>query len=105
MKTYLLGTTGDRILTVPSCHIDMPSVFLAHATALERGTAKYPTRRVVCKSFAIPQNYLDVNHEKLFSGQLPTRIVVGLVDNRAFNGHREQNPFNFQHTHIFTSWT
>ena len=38
---------------------------------------------------------MDVNHEKLFSGQLPTRIVIGLVNNQAFNGHREQNPFNF----------
>ena len=75
----------------------MPSVFLAHAKALESGTAKYPIRRVVCKSFTIPQNYRDVNHEKLFSGQLPTRMVIGLVDNRAFNGDRERNPFNFLH--------
>ena len=42
----------------------MPSVFLAHAKTLERSPAKYPIRRVVCKSFAIPQNYLDVSHEK-----------------------------------------
>ena len=78
----------------------MPSVFVEQAKALERGTAKYPIRRVVCKSFAIPQHYLDVNHEKLFSGQLPTRIVVGLVDNRAFNGNRTLNPFNFQHFNL-----
>jgi len=78
----------------------MPSVFLAHAKTLERGTAKYPIRRVMCKSFAIPQNYLDVNHEKLFSGQLPTRVVIGLVSNRAFNGHTESNPFNFQHFNL-----
>ena len=75
----------------------MPSVFLAHAKAMEHGTAKYPIRRVVCKSFTIPQNYLDMNNEKLFSGQLPTRIVIRLVDNRAFNGSRERNPFNFAH--------
>ena len=75
----------------------MPSVFLAHAKTLEGGTAKYPIRRVVCKSFTVPQNYLDVSHEKLFSGQLPTRIVVGLVSNRAFNGHLTSNLFNFQH--------
>jgi len=75
----------------------MLSVFIAHAKALERGTAKYPIRRVVCKSFTIPERYRDVNHEKLFSGQLPTRIVIGLVDNRAFNGDRKRNPFNFQH--------
>jgi len=64
----------------------VPSVFLAHAKTLERGTAKYPIRRVVCKSFTIPQNYLDVSHEKLFSGQLPTRVVIALLSNRAFNG-------------------
>ena len=78
----------------------MPSVFLAHAKTLENGTAKYPIRRVVCKTFAVPQNYLDVTHEKLFSGQLPTRIVVGLVSNRAFNGHLESNPFNFKHYNL-----
>jgi len=75
----------------------MPSVFIAHAKALERGTAKYPIRRVVCKSFTIPERYRDVHHEKLFSGQLPTCIVIGLVDNRALNGDRERNPFNFRH--------
>ena len=77
-----------------------PSVFLAHARTLERGSAKYPIRRVVCKSFTIPQNYRDISHEKLFSGQLPTRLVVGLVSNRAFNGHLESNPFNFQHFNL-----
>jgi len=78
----------------------MPSVFLAHAKTLERGTAKYPIRRVVCKSFAIPQHYLDVSHEKLFSGQLPTLIVIGFVSNRALNGHANSNPFNFQHFNL-----
>ena len=36
----------------------LPSVFLTHAKTLERGTAKYPIRRVVCKSFAVHQHYL-----------------------------------------------
>jgi len=40
----------------------MPSVFLAHAKTLERSPAKFPIRRLVCKSFKIPQNYLDVSH-------------------------------------------
>ena len=31
------------------------SVFLAHAKALENGTEKYPIRRVVCKTFTVPQ--------------------------------------------------
>jgi hypothetical protein len=68
-----------------------PSVFLAHAKTLENGKAKYPIRRVICKSFTIPAGYLDVSHEKLFSGQLPVRLIVGLADNRAFNGDRKRN--------------
>ena len=31
-----------------------PSVFLAHAKVLEHSNAKYPIRRVVCKTFTIP---------------------------------------------------
>ena len=38
--------------------------------------------------------------EKLVSGQLPTRLVVGIVDNAAFNGRRDRNPFNFHHYNL-----
>ena len=37
------------------------------------------------------------NHEKLFSGQLPSRLVIGCVDNDAFNGNYVKNAFNFKH--------
>ena len=74
----------------------MPSVFLAQAKTLETSNAKYPVRRVVCKSFTIPIGFLDASHEKVFSGQLPSRLVIGLVENSSYNGHKQKNPFNFQ---------
>jgi hypothetical protein len=74
-----------------------PSIYLAHAKVLESGMAKYPIRRVICKTFTIPTGYLDFNQEKLFSGQLPTRLVIGCVDNKAFNGDYKTNPYNFHH--------
>lgn len=77
-----------------------PSVFLAHAKALEYGTAKYPIKRIVCKSFTVPAGFLDINHEKLFTGALPSRLVIGLIDNEAFNGSFARNPFNFQHFNL-----
>ena len=40
---------------------------------------------------------LDGNHEKLFTGQLPSRLVIGCVDNDAFNGNYVKNPINFKH--------
>ena len=74
-----------------------PSVYLAHAKTLESGMAKYPIRHVICKAFTVPTGHLDASQEKLFSGQIPSRLVIGFVDNRAFNGDVARNPFNFQH--------
>jgi hypothetical protein len=74
-----------------------PSIYLAHAKTLENGTAKYPIKRVICKTFTVPAGYLDFVQEKLFSGQLPTRLIIACVDNKAFNGDFKLNPFNFQH--------
>jgi hypothetical protein len=74
-----------------------PSIYISHAKVLENGTAKYPIKRVICKTFTVPAGYLDFIQEKLFSGQLPTRLIIGCVDNRAYNGDYKLNPFNFQH--------
>jgi len=74
----------------------MPSVFLAHAKALERRTSKYPIQRMVWKSFTIP-TVIWTSTTRNFSGQLPTCMVIVLVDNGAFNGNRALNPFDFQH--------
>jgi hypothetical protein len=102
---FCLMSTGDHAFKVKITAAAMiirkvkvsPSVYLAHAKTLELGLAKYPIRRVVCKAFTIPAGYLDVSQEKLFSGQLPSRLIIGCVDNRAFNGDAARNPFNFQH--------
>ena len=53
-----------------------PSVFLAHAKALESGLSKYPIKRVVWKTYIIPAGNLDGNHKKLFTDQLPSRLVI-----------------------------
>ena len=63
-----------------------PSVFIAHNKAWEVGNAKYPIGRAVCKTYTIPAGNLNHTQENLFTGQLPTRIVIGCVDNDAFNG-------------------
>jgi len=34
------------------------------------------------------------------SSQLPTRLVVGLVNNASFNGRRDRNLFYFPHYHL-----
>jgi hypothetical protein len=77
-----------------------PSVYVAHSKTLEISNAKYPIRRVVCKTYTIPRGNLDFTQENLFSGQLPTRLVIGCVDNDAFNGDYAKNPYNFKHYNL-----
>lgn len=77
-----------------------PTVFVAQARAFEVGNAKYPIRRVVCKSYSVGTGMRDNVHEGLFTGQIPSRIVVGMVDNAAFNGAFNRNPYNFKHFNL-----
>lgn len=77
-----------------------PAVALAHAEALETETAKYPIKRVDCKSYTISTGLMSHTEENLFSGQLPKRIVIGMVKNSSYNGILAENPFNFQHFNL-----
>ena len=77
-----------------------PSVFIAQAKAFEVGNAKYPIRRVVCKSYSVGTGMRDNVHEGLFTGQIPSRIVIAMVRNQAFNGSYDRNPFNFSHFNL-----
>ena len=77
-----------------------PGVMLGHMKALEKGTAKYPFKRNLCKMVSIPQGNLSLTQDHVFLGQLPTRIVLGCVTNDAFNGRYGKNPFNFQHFNV-----
>ena len=72
-------------------------VLLAHSKALTRGTAKYPLTRVEVKSFTLHTNSSGETIDNIILGQLPKRIIIGFVSNKAFNGDKKENPFNFQH--------
>lgn len=77
-----------------------PGVRLGHAEGLLTSNAKYPVDRVSMKVFSIPRGSRVSNQENLFLGQLPKQVVIGLVDNDAFSGVYNKNPFNFKHYDI-----
>lgn len=73
-----------------------PAVLIAHAKALSSATVKYPITRVEVKTFTMHSGIIGDSLENVILGQLPKRVVLGFVDNKAFNGDRTKNPFNFQ---------
>lgn len=74
-----------------------PGVLLGHTDALMKSPAKFPITRKECKVLAIPQGFQSFVKDNIFLGQLPSRIVIGMVNNEAFAGSIELNPYNFEH--------
>ncbi|XP_048010495.1 uncharacterized protein F54H12.2-like [Megalobrama amblycephala] len=62
--------------------------------------AKYPIDRVCLKNFSIPAGSRVSNQENLFLGTLPKSIVLAMVDNDAFTGAYNKNPFAFKHYNL-----
>ena len=57
--------------------------------------ARYPLNHVVTKNFTLAQGTSSIDIESLFAGQIPNKVVLGMVKNSAFNGTYSQSPFNF----------
>ncbi|KAL6420496.1 hypothetical protein ACFW04_013831 [Cataglyphis niger] len=64
-------------------------LLLAHARMLSKVTAKYPLTRVEVKTFTIHSGVVAESLDNVMLGQLPKRIIVGFVNNKAFNGDRK----------------
>lgn len=77
-----------------------PGVLLAHAKALSKATAKYPLTRVEVKAVTMHSGIHGETLDNIILGQLPKRLIIGFVENKAFNGDRTLNPFNFQNFNI-----
>ena len=74
-----------------------PSVLLGHAKALEKSSYKIPVIRADMKCVTIPANVQSKSIANHYLGQMPTRLIIGFVTNKALNGNFNTNPFNFHH--------
>lgn len=100
---FVLMGVGDYTIEIISAKLWIrklkisPSLALAHEKMLTKQTAKYPITRVEVKNFHLPAGLKSFNQEGLYMGQLPKRMIIGVVDNRAFNGDLTLNPYEFKH--------
>ncbi len=74
-----------------------PSIWQAHEDRLKEYNATYPHQNVQCTNFTIPRGAQTENREILIGSDCPKIVIVGFVDNKAFNGDFKKNPFHFQH--------
>lgn len=74
-----------------------PAIVQAHSDGLRNHNALYPIQKSVVTNYTISKGAMSDSREILVGSEIPKLLVVGLVDNVAFNGHYKKNPFNFQH--------
>ena len=62
----------------------------------ERELAKYPTVRSEIRTFNMVGTLTRFDIPNLFQNRIPDRMIVALLDSRAFNGDVTRDPFCFQ---------
>jgi hypothetical protein len=78
-----------------------PAVHSAIQQRLRTANCKYPIERVEMRSFVpAATNTRNISEPNLCSGTIPQEIVIGLVENQAYNGSLSKNPFNFKHYNV-----
>lgn len=64
------------------------------------GAILYPINRVDVKTHAVGAGAKCFQESNIISGQIPSRVIVGIVDADAFSGSYAKSPFNFQHNEV-----
>ena len=77
-----------------------PDIVINHSMELQKKNAVYPMRRGVIKTFSLAIGTMQETKENLFTGKVPRRLVITLVDSAAFAGDVTKNPFNFHHFNL-----
>lgn len=72
------------------------SLRLAVEQALASSKIKYPLKRCEMRFFTFAGNSNTLSEPTLYSGHLPTRVALGLVDTDSLDGDWKKSPFNFK---------
>ena len=74
-----------------------PTIKLAHQAVLSKSHAKYHLKDVSFHTLTIPRGSSGMTFNDVFIGQVPRRVVVAMVSDKAYSGHYGSNPFNLNH--------
>ena len=77
-----------------------PTIQLAHERMLQTHNIRLPFTKVAMKTLNIPVGVTSIEFDNLYTGQIPDRILVGLLGDDRMNGDYEHNPFGFAHFNL-----
>jgi len=75
----------------------IPSILEAHEDGLKKHNALYPVQHMRMETFTVAKGSQSLSRENIFQGKMPKFVVVAMVENSAYNGAYNKNPYHFQH--------
>lgn len=76
--------------------IPTPSLLLEHTQDMSTMNCIYPVERVWSKFHTLSKGSREFDIPNVCQGQLPNRVVIGLVDSESFSGTPTSDPFKFE---------
>lgn len=70
------------------------------ANGLSRVPIQYPVVKTDVRQFSVPRNASNADFPNIYSGEVPSKMVIGFVSQTAYNGSYTKNPFYFQNLNI-----
>ena len=98
-KQYVQLREKDEDDTFHLCRLSLnPDVYtsLEGERKLRKEVVKYPVVRDQIRTFIFNGATTTWMEHNLFLGRVPQRMIVGILDCKAFNGTKEKYPFSFQ---------
>ena len=81
-------------------HIRKLKMSSMYSKSMANALVRLPIDRVIQKGFVVTANQSKYTENDFHSGQLPSKVVFGFVDNNAQRGDYKLNPFNFTHSKV-----
>ena len=91
---YKINITS-AVLYVRKCLMN-PRVINEHNMGLKKENAKYILNHCEHSTHTIATGTQSHIRDRLFPVQMPKALYIAMVDNEAYNGDYQKNPFNFQ---------
>jgi hypothetical protein len=87
----------DEVVLYLVKHTVLPSIAVNQLQRWESGSPVcYPMKKVEIKTFSIATGCMQVVNENLLTGQVPDRIILGLLNSQDIHGNQQSNPFVFK---------
>ena len=71
-------------------------VLISQANVLKNTPAIYPYIGSVLKTFSVAQRERQISLSNIFNGDIPSQMIIAMVDTNAYIGSYNKNPFQFK---------